>query len=56
MEILVTHEIERKKDGTRIVRNFFFNDDKTNYMMQAHSYFTKQERKAAKLSHKNKNK
>ena len=52
MEVLVTHEIERLKDGKKIVRNFFFNTDKTNYMQLAHSYFTKDERKQAKLNHK----
>jgi|TARA_R110000803_G_scaffold111934_1_gene180361 hypothetical protein len=48
MEKLVSHEISRKKDGTKVVRNFFFNDDKTNYMTLAHSYFTREERKKAK--------
>lgn len=52
MEKLVTHEIERRRDGSRIVRNFFFNEDKTNYMTLAHSYFTKHEKKVAKLNHK----
>ena len=52
METLVSHEIERKKDGTRIVRNFFFNEDKTNYLVQAQSYFTKSEKKRAKLDYK----
>jgi len=56
METLVTHEIERLKDGKKIVRNFFFNTDKTNYMTLAHSYYTKDERKQAKLNYKlNKN-
>lgn len=53
MEILVSHEIERKKDGTKVVRNFFFNNDKTNYLVKAQSYFTKEEKKVAKLNHKN---
>jgi len=52
METLVTHEIERKKDGSRIVRNFFFNSDKTNYLVKAQSCFTKDEKKQAKLSWK----
>mgnify|MGYP003506086612 FL=1 len=52
METLVTHEIERKKDGSRIVRNFFFNDDKTNWLVKAQSYFTKDQKKQAKLQHK----
>jgi hypothetical protein len=53
MEVLVTHEIERRPNGSRIVRNFFFNRDTTNYMTLAHSYFTKAEKKQAKLNHKN---
>lgn len=53
MEILVSHEIERKSDGTRIVKNFFFNNDKTNYLVKAQSYFTRDEKKAAELNHKN---
>ena len=56
METLVTHEIGRKADGTKIVKNFFFNDDKTNYMTLAHSYFTKHEKKVAKLAYKASNK
>jgi hypothetical protein len=53
MEILVTHEIERKKDGSKIVRNFFFNNDRTNWLVKAQSYFTKHEKKIAKIEHKN---
>jgi hypothetical protein len=53
MEITVTHVIERKKDGTNIVRNFLFNNDKTNYLVKAQSYFTKDEKKAAKFNFKN---
>jgi len=53
METLVTHEIERRRDGSRIVRNFYFNNDKTNWLVKAQSYFTKHEKKLAKLQHKN---
>ena len=52
MEVLVSHLIETRKDGSKIVRNFFFNEDKTNYLVKAQSYFTKQEKKVAKLNHK----
>jgi len=55
METLVSHLIETKKDGSKIVRNFFFNEDKTNYLVKAQSYFTKDEKKQAKLNHKNSN-
>ena len=53
METMVSHLIETKKDGSKIVRNFFFNEDKTNWMVKAQSYFTKDEKKQAKLNHKN---
>jgi hypothetical protein len=52
METLITHEIERKRDGQKIVRNYFINKSKGNLMALAHSYFTKDERKQAKLNHK----
>ncbi len=52
METLVTHEIGRNRDGSKIVRNFFFNNDKTNWLVKAQSYFTKDEKKQAKLLHK----
>lgn len=52
METLVTHVIETKKDNSKIVRNFFFNNDKTNWLVKAQSYFTKDEKKQAKLNHK----
>lgn len=53
MEIFVQHELERKPDGTKVVKNYFINTDKTNYMTLAHSYFTKDEKKIAKYNHKN---
>lgn len=56
MEVLVQHVIETKRDNTKIVRNFFFNNDKTNYLVKAQSYFTKDEKKQAKLNYKNSNK
>jgi hypothetical protein len=56
METLVTHIVGMKPDGkTKIVRNFFFNDDKTNWLVKAQSYFTKHEKKVAKLNYKNGN-
>ena len=55
METLVTHEIGRKPDGTRIVRNFFFNNEKVNWLTKAQSYFTKHEKKVAKLQYKARN-
>ena len=52
MEELVQHIIETKRDNTKIVRNFFFNKDKTNWLVKAQSYFTKDEKKQAKLNYK----
>lgn len=54
MEALVSHIVETKKDGTKIVRNFFFNNDSTNYLVKAQSYFSKDEKKTAKFNHLNK--
>jgi len=56
METMVTHVIEQKANGSKIVRNFFFNNNKTNYMTLAHSYFTKKEKKRAKADYKYANK
>ena len=50
---MVTHLIETKKDGSKIVRNFFFNEEKTNWLVKAQSYFSKAEKKVAKYNHKN---
>jgi len=52
MEIQVSRELERKTDGTKIFRHYFFNTDKTNYLTKAQSYFTKLEKKQAKLNFK----
>lgn len=53
METIITREVDRLRDGTRVVRTFFINSDQTNWMTKAHSYFTKDEKKLAKLKHKN---
>ena len=52
MEVLVSHEVDKLPNGTKVMRNFFFNTDKTNYLVEAQSYFTKHEKKVAKLTHK----
>jgi len=52
MERFETKEIGVRADGTRIVRNSFINDDKTNYLIKAQSYFSKEEKKEAKLNYK----
>lgn len=48
MEKRFTQELGRRRDGTIICRHFFINEDNTNYMALAHSYFTRVERKIAK--------
>lgn len=48
----ITQILERKSDGTNIVKNFFLYPNEGNIMAKTHSYFTKQERKIAKLNHK----
>lgn len=52
MERFETKEIGRRLDGTKIVRNYFINDDNTNYLTKAQSYFTKEQKKVAKLNYK----
>ena len=56
MERFETVEIGRRQDGTKIVRNYFINDDDANYMAKAHAYLTKDEKKLAKLQHREKQK
>ena len=52
MERFESIEIGRRLDGTKIVRNYFMNDDNTNYLLKAQSYFTKADKKQAKFNHK----
>ncbi len=52
MERLFTREIGRRTNGTMIVRNYFINNDNTNYLIKAQSYFTKDEKRIAKLNYK----
>ena len=52
METTVTHVVGQRPNGTKIVRNFFFNSDRTNLLAQAQSHFTKHEKKVAKLKNK----
>jgi hypothetical protein len=51
MEI-ITHVLEQKGDGTKIVKTFFLYPNDGNLMAKAHSHFTRHERKIAKLNHK----
>lgn len=54
MEKFISHEIERLPNGTKIVRNYFFNEVGVNYLQLAQSHFTKHEKKVAKLLSKSK--
>lgn len=51
MERFESVEIGRRLDGTRIIRNYFINDN-INYLVKAQSYFTKDAKKLAKLRHR----
>ena len=53
MERTVIEEIGRRDNGSLIKRILLINDDKTNYLTKAQSYFTRDQKKAAKLSYKN---
>ena len=56
MEVEVVNEIGTRADGSKIIKRSFINNDKTNYLVKSQSYFTKTEKKIAKLNHKNNNK
>ena len=49
---LITYHLEQKRDGTNIVKNFFLYPNEGNIMAKAQSYFTKHEKKVAKLNYK----
>jgi hypothetical protein len=51
METFITHEIERKKDGSKIVRNYFFNSTKVNKLVDSQNHFTKSQKKEAKFNY-----
>jgi len=56
MERMVRHEGATRTtgalSGTVITRYKLVNDDDTNYLNKAQSYFTKDEKKQAKMSYK----
>jgi hypothetical protein len=53
MEV-ITHVLEDKGNGTKIVKNFFLYPNEGNIMAKAHLYFTKDQKKTAKLNYKEK--
>jgi len=48
----ITHVLEEKRDGTKVVRNFFLCGKKQNVLSKSNSYFTRLEKKVAKLNYK----
>ena len=55
MERVQRIELGRRRDGSMICRYHLINDDNTNYLLKAQSYFTKEEKKIAKFNHKHSN-
>ena len=47
----ITHILEEKRDGTKLVKNFFLYPNEGNVLAKAQSYFSKSEKKEAKLNH-----
>lgn len=48
----VIQRLGRNSHGGFYTKTQFINDDTTNYLAKAQSYFTKEEKKAAKREHK----
>ena len=48
----ITHILEEKRDGIKVVRNFFLYPNEGSILKRAQSYFTKSEKKEAKLNHR----
>lgn len=55
MERVETVFLGQRIDKTNIVRHLLINDDNTNYLLEAQSCFTREQKKLAKLSYKNSN-
>ena len=48
----ITHVLEEKRDGTKLVKNFFLYPNEGSILKRAQSYFTASEKKEAKLNHR----
>jgi len=48
----ITHILEEKRDGSKLVKNFFLYPNEGNILAKAQSYFSKSEKKEAKLNHR----
>jgi hypothetical protein len=48
---LITHILEEKRSGAKIVRNFFLYGKKEDTLKQSQSYFTKSQKKEAKANY-----
>lgn len=52
MEILIIEELGVRTDGTKIVKRLLINPEPRNVLKDAQSWFSKDEKKIAKLQHK----
>lgn len=52
MEIKVSEIVGMGLYGSKLWKHYFFNSDSINYLVKAQSYFTKEQKKIAKLQHK----
>lgn len=50
--IKITTEVGKTLSGRPLYRHQLFYNDNTNYLVKAQSYFTKAEKKAAKIKNK----
>ena len=48
----IMYVLEEKRDKTKIVKNFFLYENQGNILKKAQSYFTRDEKKQAKLNNK----
>lgn len=53
MERIEVEEVGKRTNGSTIKRILLINDDNTNYLVKAQSYFTKNQKKIAKFKYKN---
>lgn len=48
----ITHVLEEKRDGTKLVKNFFLYPNEGSILKRAQSYFTASEKKQSRLNDK----
>lgn len=49
---IVSHEVGKSIEGKPMYRHQLIYDDNTNYLVKAQSYFTKEQKKIAKLNYR----